>query len=376
MENVVGVTRGSDMPSSFDELLALTGFNETLLQAHAASAKDKRDYKIAIKPNMMVFINPKAYLATVTDKDLVERLVDRIISLGFSDISVCEAQHDVGRMLNNHNVQFVASKIGYQPRGRYRIADLSLEALPFDYIYRDARGRLKTWRDVVGKTWNDADFRISFAKCKTHEHDWMTLGVKNIYGCFAATNKIARYHIRNEVFDVTARSLRNFPVHFSFVDGWLGSDGFQGYKIPHPRELKMLFGGNDVVAVDMEIFRRAGLDPGKSKILRKAVQQIYGGVYPQYVVRGDQTTHFDQLGPWENIRDDVVASIDILEEVYISWAVINLKPTGEVADFETFPPKGFANRLLVWISLKLYNIFKLLRFFRKVRARHSHHLPS
>jgi uncharacterized protein (DUF362 family) len=318
---------------------------------------------------MMVFINPKAYLATVTDKDLVEHLVDRILSLGFSDICLCEAQHDVGRMLKNHNVQFVASKIGYQPRGRYKIVDLSLEALPFDYAYLDARGKPKTWRDVVGRTWKEADLRISFAKCKTHEHDWMTLAVKNVYGCFPATNKIARYHIRYEVFEVTGRSLRNFPVHFSFVDGWLGSDGFQGYKIPHPRPLKMLFGGNNLVAVDMEIFKRAGLDPGKSKMLREAVRQLYGGVYPAYTVRGDQTTRFDQLGPWENISDQVVASIDILEEVYISWAVINLKPTGEVADFETFPPKNFANRLLVWISLKLYNIFKLLRIFRKLRSR-------
>lgn len=213
MGNVVGVTRGSDILSSFEELLTLTGFDEALLQAQTASGKGQRDFKIAIKPNMMVFMNPKAYTATVTDKDLVEYLVDHILSLGFRDIALCEAQHDVGRMLNNHNVRFVASKIGYQPRGRYAIADLSLEALRFDYAYVDRRGRLKTWRDVVGKTWKEADFRISFAKCKTHEHDWMTLGVKNVYGCFPATNKIARYHIRNEVFEVTGRSI--WPVVLS-----------------------------------------------------------------------------------------------------------------------------------------------------------------
>ncbi len=367
MGNLVGVVHGSDMLSSFEELLGLADFDQTLLQAHAVSAKDRRDFKIAIKPNMMVFVNPQAYLATVTDKDLVEYLVDHILSLGFRDISVCEAQHDVGRMLRNHNVQFVAGKIGYQPRGRYTIVDLSLEALPCDYDYVDARGRRKTWRDVVGKTWKEADFRISFAKCKTHEQDWMTLGVKNIYGCFPATDKIARYHIRYEVFDVTGRSLRNFPVHFCFVDGWLGSDGFQGYKIPHPRPLQMLFGGDNVVAVDMEIFKRAGLDPGKSKMLREAVRQLYGGAYPQYTVCGDQTTRFDQLGPWENISDQVVASIDVLEEVYITWAVLNLRPTAEVVDFETFPPRNLANRLLVWVSLKLYSFFKLLRWYRRLR---------
>ena len=176
-------------------------------------------------------------------------------------------------MLKNHNVAFIAEQIGYEPKGKYRIVDLTLESLPFGYIYQDEKGRIRSWQDRVGKTWKEADFRVTFAKCKTHEHDWMTLGVKNIYGCFPSTNKTSKYHIRYEVRDVTARSLRNFPVHFSFVDAWLASDGFQGYKIAHPRELKMLFGGNDAIAVDMEIFRRAGLDPHRSRILSSCVAQ-------------------------------------------------------------------------------------------------------
>ncbi|MFQ5823295.1 MAG: DUF362 domain-containing protein [bacterium] len=369
MENIVSVIRGTDKYSCFQDLLTLTNFNDVLLQAYEKSQKEKRDFKIVIKPNIMVFVNPNTYKATVTDKELVEYLIDHIRKLGFDDISICDAQHDVGRMLKNHNVKFVAERIGYHPGDRYKIIDLTHESITFKYVYKNEQGKIKKWKDKVGMTWKDADFRITFAKCKTHEHDWMTLSVKNIYGCFPSTNKVSKYHIKNEIFDVTARSIRNFPVHFSFVDAWIGSDGFQGYKIAHPRELKMLFGGNNAVAVDMEIFKRAGLDPHKSKILRKAVDQLYDGVYPQYIVKGDKSTLFSHIGPWDNISDETVASIDILEEVYIGWSFINLKPTAKVVDYYLFPPKFIIVRFIVWLSKQNYNVFKLFRFYRKLYKR-------
>jgi uncharacterized protein (DUF362 family) len=366
VQNVVGVVRGTERISSFQALLKLTKFDQVLLQAYENSGKERSEFRVVIKPNMMVFINPRAYEATVTDKDLVEHLVDHILRLGFSDISVCEAQNDVGRMLKNHNVKFVAERIGYKPSGRYRIVDLTQESVPFKYAYKDEKGKTKRWKDRVGRTWRDADFRITFAKCKTHEHDWMTLGVKNVYGCFPRPDKVCRYHIRNEVFDVTARMICNFPVHFSFVDAWIGSDGFQGYKIARPRKLNMLFGGNNAVGVDMEIFKRAGVDPQKSKILRKAVDQLYDGTYPQYTVEGDKNTQFIDLGPWENISDDLVESIDVLEEVYIAWAFINLKAAAEIIDYNLFPPKNVFYRFLVWVTKKTYSVFKLFRSFKKL----------
>ena len=88
MECVVGVVRGNDKFTCFQELLTLTNFGDVLLQAHENSGKEKSDFKIVIKPNIMVFINPKAYKATVTDKDLVEYLIDHILNLGFDDISI------------------------------------------------------------------------------------------------------------------------------------------------------------------------------------------------------------------------------------------------------------------------------------------------
>lgn len=369
MENIVGVIKGTDKLTSFQELLSLTKFDEVLLETQKLTQKDKSDFKIVIKPNIMVFVKFEGHEALVTDKELVEVLIDHLLELGFIDVSICDAQNDVGTMLKNHHVKFVAEKIGYKPDDKYKIVDLTLESEPFRYTYRDKKGKTKKWKDSVGKTWKNADCRITFAKCKTHEHDWMTLGVKNIYGCFPKPNKVSRYHIRNEVFDVTARSISNFPVHFSFVDAWIASDGFQGYKIPHPQELKMLFGGNNAIAVDMEIFKRAGLDFRKSKILKKSVEQLYDGAYPQYIVKGDENTLFSQLCPWENVSDKIVEGIDILEEVYIAWAFINLKPAAKHIDYELFPPKNIIYRFATWAMKKLYGVFKGIRFFKKLYSR-------
>jgi uncharacterized protein (DUF362 family) len=361
MNNIVGVIRGQDKFSSFASLMEITGFDQVLLETWEESGKEKKDFKVIIKPNMMVFVNQPDTKVLVTDKDLVESLIDRILDLGFSDIIVCEAQNDVGRMLHNHNVFFVAEKIGYNPNGRYRIVDLSLESLPYTYTYLNKKGGTKRWKDTVGKSWQEADFRITFAKCKTHEHDWLTLGVKNVYGCFPAKDKVSRYHIIEEVYRVTARLIRNFPVHFSFVDAWTGSDGFQGYKIAHPQELKILFGGRDPLAVDMEIFQRAELDPFKSKFLRHLAAQLESGQFPQYEVRGDLKTLFSHLTSWENLSDEIVKRFDFIEEIYISWAFINLKAASDLIDYKMFPPRNLLVRFSVFLTKKIYDLVKIFQ---------------
>jgi hypothetical protein len=164
---------------------------------------------------------------------------------------------------------------------------------------------------------------------------------------------------------VTSRSIRNFPVHFAFVDGWISSDGFQGYKIPNPKETRFLFGGENAVAVDMEIFNRAGLDYKQSKILSESVFQLYDGIYPAYRMIGD-ATKFEDICEWENISVPTVRFINLLEEIYFAWGFINLATASNTVDYNLFPPKKYFNVLLVWLSKKLYSILIRFRFYRKL----------
>jgi hypothetical protein len=103
----------------------------------------------------------------------------------------------------------------------------------------------------------------------------------------------------------------------------------------------MLFGGKDAVAVDKEIFKRAGLNPKKSRFLDRVVAQLSDGQFPEYVVKGDEKTLFKDICDWENVTDKVVEGIDCLEEVYIGWGFINLKAISKVVDYTIFPTEAF-----------------------------------
>ena len=130
--------------------------------------------------------------STFTDPELVEHLVDWLRARGFTNLTVVEAQSAYGNYFFDRGVLHVAEVVGYQPRERYRIVDLTEEMVPhhFDGPVGD---------HFVGPTWRDADFRISFAKNKTHTWAWYTLCLKTF---------TARCHCRTR-FTNTSTSARS-----------------------------------------------------------------------------------------------------------------------------------------------------------------------
>jgi len=110
----------------------------------------------------------------------------------------------------------VADYIGLKGKN-YRIVDLSedLEAYPY-------AGNLGTLREPE---WRNADFRISFAKNKTHAYAYYTLTIKNIYGALPMENKFREYHHERDIFSTTIEFLRHFPVHFALIDAFKSADG-------------------------------------------------------------------------------------------------------------------------------------------------------
>src|SRR5688500_2091727 len=100
----------------------------------------------------------------------------------------------------------------------------------------------------------------------------------------------------------------------------------------------MLMGGSSAIAVDMEGFKRARIDLRRSRILTLCVEQTMGGVFPEYTVTGDTTTMYRDVANWVNIEDGTVAAINHMEEVYVGWGLINLKPGAMHVDYKMFPP--------------------------------------
>lgn len=180
----VASVKGDDKLTALDEVLEKTAFFAAIEQRLAETGKTRETLRIIIKPNLM-FMYSEQDRSTFTDPELVEHLVDRLREAGYRDIKVVEAQSAYGNYFYDREVPNVARLAGYDPKGRYEIVDLTAEKVPHRF-----RGPLGD--HVVGPTWRDADFRISFAKNKTHTWAFYTLTLKNIYGALAMQDKIPR----------------------------------------------------------------------------------------------------------------------------------------------------------------------------------------
>ena len=66
----------------------------------------------------------------------------------------------------------------------------------------------------MSRAWRDADFRVSFAKNKTHSYCYYSLTLKNIYGALPLANKFKEYHTGRDIYRTTMEYLAAFPVHF------------------------------------------------------------------------------------------------------------------------------------------------------------------
>src|SRR3989304_7142037 len=213
MENVVvrktHKDDDSDRVEVLERVLEEVGFWDRLEKLFVKSGKMKKDFLIAVKPNLMMFYS-RDDMNIVTEPALVEHLINKISEKGFTNIALVESQNVYGNWFKNREVENVARHTGYNPHN-YRIVDLTLDAVSHTY-----KGELGTY--FVGKTWRDADFRISFAKNKTHFSCYYTMTLKNIYGTTPEQNKFLEYHKDREIDWVTIEMLKEFPVHFGIVD--------------------------------------------------------------------------------------------------------------------------------------------------------------
>jgi len=249
-----------------DKVIKETKFLEDLNEKQKTSGKSKDDFLVVIKPNLMMFTHFEGNQpVTYTDPELVEHLVKRIRENGFTKIRLVEAKNIYGTMYENRGVLNVAKHAGYSlDPNLYEFIDLSDEAI--DYNYGGKKPGLGNHK--AGKTWKNADYRISFSKNKSHILARYTLGFKNIYGTLPDENKALEYHGKREWDCCTIDNIKNFPINFSFIDAFWSSDGLFGLMgTDQPKKTEMIIGGWDLAAVDIAGADFMGYDPKDSKIM-------------------------------------------------------------------------------------------------------------
>jgi len=301
----VAVMKGDDKFHLLDKVMEQTRFFDILDHRFKETGKTREDFSVVIKPNFM-FLHHKKDISTYTDPELVEALVNRIADTGFPNITIVEAQSTYGNYYKNWEVLKVAEYIGYSTSKNYRIVDLTEEMVPYDY-----GGRLG--KHVVGPTWRDADFRISFAKNKTHVFCNYTLTLKNIYGTLPMQNKLKEYHTKREFDWPTIESMKHFPAHFGLIDAIYSADGQFGVMVDaKPNHTRTIIGGENLIAVDWVGAKKMGLDPDDPEVGRYLPLAVAAFGKPGINWVGDKS----EYKPWQNVSKFFIKSLDHIEEAY------------------------------------------------------------
>ena len=119
-----------------------------------------------------------------------------------------------------------------------------------------------------------ADAIINLPKLKTHSQMFLTLAVKNMFGCIVGYRK-PEWHMRAGVDrEAFARLIagigRTLRPAFNILDGVLAMEGQGPGMGGVPRELGVLLAGRDPFAVDRTVCRMLALDPAQLPVLKVA----------------------------------------------------------------------------------------------------------
>lgn len=287
---VVAAFKGEDKFDLTDKAISESKFLEDLDRRREQSGKNKENFLVAIKPNIMMFTHSEDPVASYTDPALVEHLIKKIRDVGFGNIRVVESRNSYGNWYKNREVENVARIAGYTRSG-YDVVDLSLDLIEHTYS-----GILQT--HFVGRTWEQADYRISFAKNKTHVEDAYTLTLKCIYGTTPMEDKMYEYHALREWDGAALDMLDSFPVNFGFIDAFNSADGMLGFKgTTKPKPTNMILASPSLIALDAVASKMMRLDPYESRLMRWAAKK-----WGMPTIERRSNVPEDYVHPdWENI---------------------------------------------------------------------------
>ena len=122
----------------------------------------------------------------------------------------------------------------------------------------------------------DADVFITLPVLKTHATTVFTGTLKNQFGCYPQHNRILLHPKLDHVIVHINRVLK---PRLAIMDAIVGMEG-RGPINGKPRELGVVLGSTDPVALDATAMRLVGLDPGESGHIKLAAEQGLGSIEP------------------------------------------------------------------------------------------------
>src|SRR5262249_15592251 len=143
-----------------------------------------------------------------------------------------ESRNLYDRFYQNRTVREVAEYFGIRSP-HFRVVDLTEEQVPHSY-YR-GMGQY-----TVGRTWKEADFRISFGKMRSHAVELAYLTVANMESLGARCDEFLFAERQAHRNTAIVMLVAEFPPHFALLDAYEAvPDGLLGMMgCPRPRAVR------------------------------------------------------------------------------------------------------------------------------------------
>lgn len=290
----VVVTRGeptSDKRALFRQTLDRAGLRALLDERARAEGKEIASLSVVIKPTFMLAYDRRD-LSIVTDPELLAELARWLREQGVSDIAVVEAPNIYDRFYRRRSVAEVARYLGLE-EGLFRLVDAGDEQEPHSYV----RGM---GQYTIGRTWREADVRISFAKMRSHPIEMAYLSVANVESLGGRTDEYLFTDRQAHRDTALMTVMSDFPPHFALVDAYdLAADGLVGMMgCPRPKTPRRLYAGADAIAVDIVAARHMGIERPQGFPLLRAAIYWFGDPTERITVEGESAPIEGWRGPY------------------------------------------------------------------------------
>lgn len=248
---------GQDKFELLEDVLERSAFWKQLEKVRRRARVRKQALRILIKPDLAFFNNE---MATATDPQLVEHLIDLLYQQGYENCAVGQSCDSSSLWLENRDVIVLADLLGYQfvtPAGHpYEIIDLAEQSIvgqfePGSVLYGVA----------LSRSWIEADFRICFNRNKTHPGHFYSLCLDGLIDLLAKQDKASYERDDSQPQSILASLQRHYPADYCLIDAITSNHGVLGGQLVMPLQTNTLIGGHNALLVDSIAARKMGLDP-------------------------------------------------------------------------------------------------------------------
>lgn len=226
----------------------------------------KKGDRVLLKPNFLWYKSSKK---AVTTHPFIIRAVAELVKDAGGEVIVGDSP-GMGSALS------IAEKSGLTP---------FIEKLGGKIINFEERIEVKTPKDFVFKRFEmakavtESDVIINLPKIKTHAQMYLTLAVKNLFGCVVGKRKIQWHFMAGRDVDYFATMLVEFHKivnsRLTIVDGITAMEG-NGPGSGTPRDVGVMLAGEDCVAIDRVICEILGAKPANLRTLAMAEKLAIG----------------------------------------------------------------------------------------------------